>query len=272
MRFSFLFILKFYSMPIANLSGRGLEVVLVEVALEIEVGQLLTLRHAEELLERGIRLDVVLVLEALLLHVGIDGLGDLRARHLRALGLTEEVAELIGNLGGALEDGRGTLDLVTVLINLRLALALASILNLTMDTLLEALDLAEQSSDSLAHRGEVASHGLDVLIERGRRGRNRGGLSGGRRDRGNDDRGRHRRSDLSLGGLGGLLGRRRRGRRSNNGGRGGLNGDLLLRDLLSDLGSSRSVHHTGTRGILHRIFPHYLLPGDLCVSIFGQGR
>ncbi len=156
---------------------------LVEVALEIEVGQLLTLRDAEELLERGIGLDVVLVLEALLLHVVVDGLGDLRAGHLGALGLAEEVAELIGNLGGALKDGGGALDLIAVLINLRLALALASILNLAVDALLQALNLAEESSDGLAHGGEVASHGLDVLIKRGRGGRNRGGLGGGRRDR-----------------------------------------------------------------------------------------
>ena len=150
---------------------------LVEVALEVEVGELLALRDAEELLERGIRLDVVLVLEVLLLDVVVDRLGDLRAAHERALALAEEVAELLRNLSGALEDGGGTLDLNTVLIGLDATLALASILNLAVHALLKTLNLAEESGDRLADSGEVARDGLDVLLERGDRCSSGRGLS-----------------------------------------------------------------------------------------------
>lgn len=145
----FIWVFLLFNLSSRN-NNRRLQVVLVEVALEIEVGQLLTLRHAEELLQRRIGLDVVLVLEALLLHVVVDGLGNLRAGHLRALGLAEERAQLLRNLGGALEDGRRALDLHAVLINLGLALALASILDLAVHTLLHTLNLAEQGGDSLA--------------------------------------------------------------------------------------------------------------------------
>ena len=49
-----------------------LDVVGVEVALEVEVREVVRIREAEQLLERGIRLDVVLVLQVLLLHVVVD--------------------------------------------------------------------------------------------------------------------------------------------------------------------------------------------------------
>ena len=51
---------------------RLLDVVGVEVALEVEVREVVRIREAEQLLERGIRLDVVLVLQVLLLHVVVD--------------------------------------------------------------------------------------------------------------------------------------------------------------------------------------------------------
>jgi len=154
--------------------------VLVEVALEVEVRQLLALRDAEELLERGIRLDVVLVLQVLLLDVVVHRLRDLRAAHQGALALAEEVAQLLGNLRRALEDGRGTLDLNTVLVRLDAALALARILNLAVHALLQTLNLAEERGHRLAHRGEVARDGLDVLLERGGRRRGSRRLSGRR--------------------------------------------------------------------------------------------
>ena len=53
-----------------------LEVVDVEVLLEVEVSELVILREVEELEESRITLDVVLVLEVLLLHVGRDELRD----------------------------------------------------------------------------------------------------------------------------------------------------------------------------------------------------
>jgi len=120
--------------------------VLVEVALEVEVRQALRVRNAEQLLERGIRLDVVLVLEALLLDVGRHRLGDVGAAHLAALGLAEEDTEVIAELGGDLEDAEAGRLRGTVLIELRrrATLALAGILDLASNTLLKLLELGVQ--------------------------------------------------------------------------------------------------------------------------------
>ena len=247
---------------------------LVEVALEVEVGQLLALRDAEELLERGIRLDVVLILQVVLLDVVVHRLRDLRAGHQGALGLREEVAELLRDLRGALEDGRGTLDLNAVLVDLNAALALARILDLAVQALLQTLDLAEERGDRLAHRREVARHRLDVLLER--RDRRSGGrrLSGRRRDRRHNDRRRNNRLGLGSRLLGDdlLLGSRRRdkgGKRRGRNWRGGR-GRLLLRNnlLRNNLRSNRGAHHTGSRGILHINFTHYLIPRQKSASIF----
>ena len=125
---------------------------LVEVALEVEVGETLRVSNAEELLERGIRLDVVLVLETLLLDVGRHGLGDIGAAHLAALGLAKEDAEVITELGGDLEDAEAGRLGSAVLIKLGrgAALALAGILDLTRNTLLELLELGVQRGDRLA--------------------------------------------------------------------------------------------------------------------------
>ena len=58
-------------------SNRCLEVVTVEVALEVEVREGLTFLDSKEALELGIRSDVVLVLELVLLDVAGDGLGNI---------------------------------------------------------------------------------------------------------------------------------------------------------------------------------------------------
>ncbi len=125
---------------------------LVEVALEVEVGEALSVGNAEELLERSIRLDVVLVLEALLLDVGRHRLGDIGAAHLAALGLAKEDAEVIAELRGDLEDAEAGRLRNAILIELRgrATLALASILDLTGHTLLELLELGVKGGDGLA--------------------------------------------------------------------------------------------------------------------------
>ncbi len=193
----------------------------------------------------------MLVLEALLLHVAVDRLRDLRARHQRRRRLAKEEAELVRDLRGALEDREDTgLGLLT-LNGRRAALALTGILDLTVDTLVELLDLGEHRRDRLLERVEVERDRLEVLIERGR-GAGRGGngrrLNGRRGDdnwRGN----RGRRSSL-LGSLLGRLGDRRR----NNGRRNG--GNLLLRnDLLGGGGlGGGGGHYTGSRGTVRRHF------------------
>ena len=139
------------NLRLGGISLDYLDVVLVEVALEVEVGEALRVSNAKELLERGIRLDVVLVLEALLLDVGGDRLGDIGAAHLAALRLAEEDAEVIAELGGNLEDAEAGRLRNTVLIELRggATLALAGILDLTGYTLLELLELGVQGGDGL---------------------------------------------------------------------------------------------------------------------------
>ena len=139
------------NLRLGGISLDYLDVVLVEVALEVEVREALRVSNAKELLERGIRLDVVLVLEALLLDVGGDRLGDIGAAHLAALRLAEEDAEVIAELGGNLEDAEAGRLRNTVLIELRggATLALAGILDLTGYTLLELLELGVQGGDGL---------------------------------------------------------------------------------------------------------------------------
>ena len=236
---------------------------LVEVLLEIEVGELLTLGDLEDLLERSIRGDVVLVLEALLLDIVVHLLGDIGAGDEGARGVTEELAELIGNLEGDLEDGEA-LGRITLGLSANTALALASILDLTVDTLVKALDLSDHGGDRLTERGEGGEDGLEVLIESGRRGsRGLGSRSGGRRGSDRDRRrsnrgGRGRGSGLLGDGLLGLSGRSsgNRGRRSDDRSRHRRRGDLI--GLLGNTlglggrgGSRGGVHHIGTGGSIH---------------------
>ena len=71
---SFIYLLLIYLSYLRD--RRLLHVVDVEILLEVEVSELDVRREVEELEERRIRRDVVLVLEVLLLHVGRDELRD----------------------------------------------------------------------------------------------------------------------------------------------------------------------------------------------------
>ena len=213
----------------------------VQVALKVEVRQGLALANGQQGLQGGIGLDVVLVLQVLLLHVVVHALGHLRAAHQSPVRLTQELAELIRHLGGALKDaqrtGRSTLGGGCA------ALALARILQLAVDTLLQLLHLAQHRRHRLAQGVQVASHGLQVLIQSGS-GASGGGL--GSRHHGGG-RHHHRRSSRrgglrglrSLCGLGGLHNGSSNGRRSGSG--------RLLRNLGSGgLGrGGGGVHYTG---------------------------
>ena len=238
---------------------------LVEVLLEVEVRQGLTLRHAEQLLERHIRLDVVLVLQALLLDVRRDRLRDVGAAHLAALRLGEEVAQVIAQLRRDLEDAEAGRLRHAILIQLRrTALALARILDLAGNTLLELLQLGVERGDRLAeavqgtdHATDLIANRLDRLLGDNRRRRNNRG------DRRNDRRNNGRLGLHGLLGDGLLLGNRRSGDRRRGGnrrrGRRRLNG-ILLRDTLGNrLGGGRGrVHCTSTGGRIHLYFTHYL--------------
>jgi len=225
--------------------------VLIQVLLEVEVRERLALGDAKELLEGGIRLDVVLVLEALLLDVRRNGLRDVGAAHLAALRLGKEGAEVIAERRGHLEDGQARRLGDTILIQLgRAALALAGILDLTGNTLLELLELGVEGGDRLAEAVQGTDHATDLIANRLDRlldGRNRA-LS----RRGDNRRNDSRRSSNRLRSLRGTLGRRlllgnnrrrRRGgdrRRDNR-----LNGLLLCYSLLGNsLRGGRGIHCT----------------------------
>ena len=215
----------------------GLDVMSVQVALQVEVGQLVSISDGQELLQCSVRLDVVLVLQALFLDVVVDGLGDFTAAHQSAVGLAQELAEFISDLGGALEDAQSARLCIRALLDLAATLALASILDFTVDTLLELLDLREHGGDSLLQSVQVASDSLDILIQGG------DGASGGG-NRGSLDRGggnNYRGSCSSGNGLlaAGLLFSGGSGNSGNRGSNGGcdFNDGVFLCDLLgSSLG------------------------------------
>ena len=76
----------------------------VQVLLQVEVGQLLLRLHAQQCTQLGIRVDVVLVLQVLLLHVGGHKLGDIGAALLASSGAAKEGAQLRGDVSGNLKD------------------------------------------------------------------------------------------------------------------------------------------------------------------------
>ena len=208
----------------------------LEVALEVEDSHLLGLRALEELAKRGIRVDVLLVVEAVLLDVVHDATGYVRAAHLRALRLAEEDTEVVRDLLRAREDRRLLGKRVARLIQLRRlrAAAAAGLLDLAGKTLLELLHVGEDKAQRVAelvdlrHLGVELGDQVNLGLRLGGRGnshrgyyRRRRGGHGYRRSRGLGDlgglgrggrhRGRHYRGDLLLLGSGRLL-RRRRGR------------------------------------------------------------
>ena len=239
----------------------------VEVTLEVEVGQLVRLRHLEELAEGGIRRDVVLVLEVLLLHVVVDLLRDVGAADQRARGVTEELVQLIRDLRGDLEDARATRLGTLLTLGTDATLAATGILDLAVDTLVKTLDLRDHGADRLAERRERGQNTLEVLIQRRGRGsrlrgrrRGRGSRARGRGSRNRGHRGNRGRHDSRLGRRRlaarlDLLGRRGndRGRRGNN--YRGSNNNNLLNLLLNLLGrglrNDGGTHHTSSVGRIH---------------------
>ncbi len=214
----------------ADLSS--LDEVLVDVLLEANVGELLRGRDAKELEESGIGLDEAAVAETLLLHVGTEGLGDLRARGRGVLALTEEEAELIRDGLGLLDrdNGRGAIG-VELTGNLALLLG---ILHLLGEALLHTLEVGEHTLES----GNLGlNSGLESLELLAGSDLNRGGDLSNRL--GGDDR-----LGLSLGSLGDLglsLGRCRGS---------GLGVNLGI-GLLHGLGRGSSSGSRGGGGLWH---------------------
>lgn len=87
----------------------------VQVLLQVEVRQLLLRLHVQQGTQLGIRVDVVLVLQVLVLHVGGHELGDVGAALLATSGAAQEGAQLGGDVRGNLEDRHtGRLGLLTL--------------------------------------------------------------------------------------------------------------------------------------------------------------
>jgi hypothetical protein len=236
--------------------------VAAQVLLQVQDSQVIRLRQSQELAQRGIGLDGLLVHQVVGLGVRHDALRHLRTGERGALGLAQEGAELIRNLHRLGEDAVS-------------GVGIASLRRLVLATL--ALGLLDDASglllDSLAQRGNLRVQGLEggnlliqlrhrrveraddiiLLVLRGgrlhRRGRN------GRRRRGN-----RRSRGSSLGGLLRHLGLRNRGS-SHSGCSGGNRGLSGLRGLLARLSGSGGHLRAHLGGISGGHGTRYALPG-----------
>ena len=204
-----------------------------QVLLEVQDRQLVILLEREELAERRIGIDGLLVHELVLLAVGGNSLGDIGAADLGVLGLTQEGKKLIRDCDRGREDaGLGGCTLHRGLAVLALALSLLGeaarelLDGLQVGHLLSGVGLGEGHQLMLAGHS-VGKSDSDVLLNSGdsrlrgdsggyshrgsHRGRgcssNRGLLLLARLDRSSNDRGGDNNSDRSFdGGLGRLLG------------------------------------------------------------------
>ena len=248
---------------------RLLDVVGVEVALEVEVREVVRIREAEQLLERGIRLDVVLVLQVLLLHVVVDLAGHVGAGDQSALGLAEEDAELLSDLRGDLEDGRTARLGALLTLDLDATATLARILDLAVHALLELFDLRDHRRDNLAETREASENNLEVIVERGRRhlsnrrGRLRGSGNYRHYSRYNYRRSRNRRLRGTRLSRRLLLCGNRRDRRNRRGdsryNRRYNRLNLLRHTTLSSNNRDRAHRYTSTGGRIHLKQTHYAI-------------
>jgi len=199
--------------------------------LQVQVGHLLLVRHAEQLRERGVRQDAALerrVKARVRLHVLADELRHLRLRALLARLQAHEVAELVRQRTLD-EEGvvrAASLPSLALLRGHRrriTALLLLGIAGLALRRLRGLLDGAH----GIAHAGgELRAERLELLGERRQLRLRRGSHRLNSRAGHGRDRHRRLRGESGLGllrGLGGLRGLRS-GRRGDDGGGGGLGG------------------------------------------------
>ena len=140
--------------------ARSLHEVVLHIALEVEVGELVTGLDVEELGKVGIRVDLAAiggVLETLGADVAVDLLVHLRARHLSTGGLAKELGELVADKSG-LHEARG------LAVRVGLALLggrLLGVLDLTGHNLLKVLEITADRGEKAAellHLGGELSH------------------------------------------------------------------------------------------------------------------
>jgi len=192
--------------------------VAAEVLLEVENRERVTLVEREELAERGVRLDRLLVHKALAARIRHHALRDRRAADLRVLGLAQERAELGRDLHRLREDARLGLRTLN-----RLRLALAAAIRLLREArrlLLNDLERGRRRAEGRLEARELLVEVSDRLLERGTDVLLNRLSGGGGHDSGGRSRDRRRRRSLSLGLVRLRLrdlrsGGRRRGRRSD---------------------------------------------------------
>jgi hypothetical protein len=207
----------FYCLKCLRTGGRGrghrrrrLDIVGLQVLLEVEDLELILLRQRQELAQRRIGLDDLLVHQLVRLGVGADTRRDLRAADKGALGDAEERAERVRD-GRGLREDRLLLD--DGLAALRrgsgraAAATLLGALELTGNLLLELLHVGEDGAErgaqevDLLDKGVELANNVDVLLRRGdRRGLRR--RNGGGDDRGNNNGGGNNRGGNNGGGDG----------------------------------------------------------------------
>ena len=142
---------------------------LVEVRLDVAVGEDLRSGNAQDLAHGLIWVDGVTLLRILQLvriDVGREGAGDIRWGHLRALGLAEERAQLILEGDGGGEDSRALLLDHAILSDLgATALAARGLLDLLGNTLLQALKRLDGSNRGIALLLEDGDQARDLLLD-----------------------------------------------------------------------------------------------------------
>jgi len=144
-----------------------LDVVTLEVLLEVEDGKAVSLREAEELAERGIRLDGLLVRKLVVLRILHHTARDIRAADLRARGEAKEYAEILRDLNRLGEDRRGVGLLLAISTHgARLAAAA------TLGLLLKASNLLLHLLHLRRELVEAGTEGVELDEERGEVGDN----------------------------------------------------------------------------------------------------
>jgi hypothetical protein len=213
--------------------------VATQILLQVQNRQVVSLAQREQLAQRRIGLDGLLLHQVVGLSVGHDTLGDRRAADLSSLGVAQERAQLVRDLDRLGEDaglGLRTLDLG------------AGPLTAAIGALGQAGGLLLDGLESRCSRRGCGLQVIQVLLQR-RDGLLEGGteiLLGSRGRRGDLHNGRggnHRGCDLSLDDLLSGLGHNGGG---HNGG--GYGGSLGLRGLLGGLrGGAHRVSGGGSR-------------------------
>ena len=211
------------------------------VALKVEVSELLALLELEQGLQLGIGVDattVLLVLQVVVADVGVDLTSDLGSGHLRAVGLSEKIGQLLGDEGGLHEPRRSTVaDLAALL-----GAGLLGSANLTDRVALKGAKLGAKSGGKCNNLLQLGSDGCKLRSNGGLNGRNNGNRSvggsvGGSGNNGNGfSRGSRGLGSLGLlgslhnlggsGGSGGSGCRSSGGRSSSSGGSGRRSGGL----------------------------------------------